>query len=103
MANLYLMRSRSDELNTIISTNLLKNYSKIYKNIAIYCPVNSFFRIYTITGLFIKFGKESIYQLITGYYPFFYVLFSLLFSLVLAFGSFCFFAKLYAFFFSYHS
>ncbi|HHP5683724.1 TPA: hypothetical protein ACSC6O_001584, partial [Campylobacter jejuni] len=34
MANLYLMRSRSDELNTIISTNLLKNYSKIYKNIA---------------------------------------------------------------------
>ncbi|EOI4206190.1 DNA translocase FtsK [Campylobacter jejuni] len=44
--------------------------------------------MYTITGLFIKFGKESIYQLITGYYPFFYVLFSLLFSLVLLFPKF---------------
>ena len=39
MANLYLIKSRDDELNTLISTNLLKEYSKIYKNIAIYCPV----------------------------------------------------------------
>ncbi|TEY04660.1 DUF829 domain-containing protein [Campylobacter sp. US33a] len=47
----------------------------------------SFFRIYTITGLFIKFGKESIYQLITGYYPFFYVLFSFLLTFFIsAFG-----------------
>nr|BAH82809.1 probable integral membrane protein [Campylobacter lari] len=47
----------------------------------------SFFRIYTITGLFLKFGKESPHQLITGYYPFFYVLLSLIFTLVCAFGS----------------
>ncbi|BEJ86262.1 membrane protein [Campylobacter jejuni] len=65
-----------------------KNWSENYKDALADCY--SFFRIYTITGLFIKFGKESIYQLITGYYPFFYVLFSLLFSLVLAFGSFAF-------------
>ncbi|MBS4306726.1 putative membrane protein [Campylobacter vulpis] len=56
-----------------------KNWSQNYKDALYDCY--SFFRIYTITGLFIKFGKESIYQLITGYYPFFYVLFSLLFSL----------------------
>ncbi|EAK5529308.1 DUF829 domain-containing protein [Campylobacter lari] len=47
----------------------------------------SFFRIYTITGLFLKFGKESPHQLITGYYPFFYVLLSLIFALFCAFGS----------------
>ncbi|EAI4428535.1 DUF829 domain-containing protein [Campylobacter lari] len=47
----------------------------------------SFFRIYTITGLFLKFGKESPHQLITGYYPFFYVLLSLIFTLFCAFGS----------------
>ncbi|MBM0636969.1 phosphate acetyltransferase [Campylobacter sp. VicNov18] len=45
MANLYLMRSRSDELNTLISAKLLQNYSKIYKNIAIYCPVIYIHRI----------------------------------------------------------
>ena len=50
MANLYLMRSRSDELNTIISTNLLKNYSKIYKNIAIYCPVIYIHRVPVLQG-----------------------------------------------------
>ncbi len=31
MANLYLMRSRSDELNTIISTNCLKIIAKFTK------------------------------------------------------------------------
>ncbi len=56
------------------------------------------FRIYIITGLFIKFGKESIFQLITGFYPFFYVLFSLLFSCFLAFFVFVF-AKAYVFWF----
>lgn len=56
-----------------------KNWSESYKDALIDCY--DLFRIYTITGLFIKFGKESIYQLITGFYPFFYVLFSLLFSL----------------------
>ncbi len=65
-----------------------KNWSQNYKDALIDCY--SFFRIYTITGLFIKFGKESIYQLITGFYPFFYVLFSLIFSFVLAFTSFIF-------------
>lgn len=50
MANLYLMRFRSDELNTIISTNLLKNYSKIYKNIAIYCPVIYIHRVPVLQG-----------------------------------------------------
>lgn len=63
-----------------------KNWSQNYKDALYDCY--SFFRIYTITGLFIKFGKESIYQLITGYYPFFYVLFSLLFSLGLGFFAF---------------
>ncbi|TKX32208.1 DUF829 domain-containing protein [Campylobacter aviculae] len=56
-----------------------KNWSESYIDALKDCY--SFFKIYTITGLFIKFGKESIYQLITGYYPFFYVLFSLIFSL----------------------
>lgn len=63
-----------------------KNWSQSYKDALMDCY--SFFRIYTITGLFIKFGKESIYQLITGFYPFFYVLFSLLFSLALGTGGF---------------
>lgn len=39
MANLYLIKSRSDELNTLVSTKLLENYSRIYKNMAIYVPV----------------------------------------------------------------
>ncbi|WP_265327108.1 phosphate acyltransferase, partial [Campylobacter coli] len=50
MANLYLMRSRSDELNTLVTTKLLKNYSKIYKNIAIYCPVIYVHRIPVLQG-----------------------------------------------------
>ncbi|EPO1126083.1 DUF829 domain-containing protein [Campylobacter coli] len=65
-----------------------KNWSQSYKDALMDCY--SFFRIYTITGLFLKFGKESIYQLVTGYYPFFYVIFSLLLSLGLALGSFVF-------------
>lgn len=65
-----------------------KNWSQNYKDALADCY--SFFRIYAVSGLFIKFGKESIYQLITGFYPFFYVLFSLLFSLGLALGSFVF-------------
>ncbi|ARE79819.1 DUF829 domain-containing protein [Campylobacter helveticus] len=65
-----------------------KNWSQSYKDALADCY--SFFRIYTITGLFIKFGKESIYQLVTGYYPFFYVLFSLLFSVGLGFVAFYF-------------
>ena len=39
MANLYLIKSRSDELNTLVSTKLLENYSGIYDNMAIYVPV----------------------------------------------------------------
>ncbi|EDP6913362.1 phosphate acetyltransferase, partial [Campylobacter upsaliensis] len=39
MANLYLMRSKSDDLNTLITKKLLANYTKHYKNVAIYCPV----------------------------------------------------------------
>ncbi|RQD67442.1 DUF829 domain-containing protein [Campylobacter hepaticus] len=65
-----------------------QNWSQNYKDALLDCY--SFFRIYTLTGLFIKFAKESIYQLITGYYPFFYVLFSLLFSMILALGTFVF-------------
>ncbi|EAH5177758.1 DUF829 domain-containing protein [Campylobacter lari] len=62
-----------------------KNWSEGIKDALSDCY--SFFRIYTITGLFLKFGKESPHQLITGYYPFFYVLLSLIFTLVCAFGS----------------
>ncbi|OCX43205.1 DUF829 domain-containing protein [Campylobacter ornithocola] len=62
-----------------------KNWSEDIKDALSDCY--SFFRIYTITGLFLKFGKESPHQLITGYYPFFYVLLSLIFTLVCAFGS----------------
>lgn len=47
----------------------------------------SFFRIYIITTLPFKFAKESPYQVITGLYPFFYILLSLLFSLSLIFLS----------------
>lgn len=65
-----------------------KNWSENFKDALADCY--SFFRIYTITGLFIKFGKESIYQLITGFYPFFYVLFSVLIALVLGGFSFYF-------------
>ncbi|EAL5740364.1 DUF829 domain-containing protein [Campylobacter lari] len=62
-----------------------KNWSEGIKDALSDCY--SFFRIYTITGLFLKFGKESPHQLITGYYPFFYVLLSLIFTLFCAFGS----------------
>ncbi|WP_257395438.1 putative membrane protein [Campylobacter lari subsp. concheus] len=62
-----------------------KNWSEGMKDALSDCY--SFFRIYTITGLFLKFGKESPHQLITGYYPFFYVLLSLIFTLFCAFGS----------------
>ncbi|ELP9119574.1 DUF829 domain-containing protein [Campylobacter lari] len=61
-----------------------KNWSEGIKDALSDCY--SFFRIYTITGLFLKFGKESPHQLITGYYPFFYVLLSLIFTLFCAFG-----------------
>ncbi len=79
-------------------------WNDIVKNSWTQNTINSFkdafnlFRIYIITGLFIKFGKASIYQLITGFYPFFYVLFSLLFSCLLAFFVFIF-AKTYMFWF----
>ncbi|AJC85836.1 hypothetical protein [Campylobacter sp. RM16704] len=63
-----------------------KNWSEGIKDALSDCY--SFFRIYTITGLFLKFGKESPYQLITGYYPFFYVFLSLIFTLVCAFSIF---------------
>ncbi|MBK1972312.1 DUF829 domain-containing protein [Campylobacter sp. TTU_617] len=62
--------------NDIVKTN----WSESFKDALLDCY--SFFRIYTITGLFIKFGKASIYQLITGYYPFFYVIFSLCLALI---------------------
>ncbi|EPP8196178.1 DUF829 domain-containing protein [Campylobacter lari] len=62
-----------------------KNWSEGIKDALSDCY--SFFRIYTITGLFLKFGKESPHQLITGYYPFFYMLLSLIFTLFCAFGS----------------
>ncbi|HEC1763461.1 TPA: DUF829 domain-containing protein [Campylobacter lari] len=62
-----------------------KNWSEGIKDALGDCY--SFFRIYTITGFFLKFGKESPHQLITGYYPFFYVLLSLIFTLFCAFGS----------------
>lgn len=72
---------------TFLSWNdiVKKNWSEGIKDALVDCY--SFFRIYTITGLFLKFGKESPHQLITGYYPFFYVLLSLIFTLVCAFGS----------------
>ncbi|MBT0826558.1 DUF829 domain-containing protein [Campylobacter lari] len=72
---------------TFLSWNdiVKKNWSEGIKDALADCY--SFFRIYTITGLFLKFGKESPHQLITGYYPFFYVLLSLIFTLVCAFGS----------------
>ncbi|EGO0809626.1 DUF829 domain-containing protein [Campylobacter lari] len=62
-----------------------KNWSEGIKDALSDCY--SFFGIYTMTGLFLKFGKESPHQLITGYYPFFYVLLSLIFTLFCAFGS----------------
>lgn len=72
---------------TFLSWNdiVKKNWSEGTKDALSDCY--SFFRIYTITGLFLKFGKESPHQLITGYYPFFYVLLSLIFTLFCAFGS----------------
>ncbi|MBX1886589.1 DUF829 domain-containing protein [Campylobacter peloridis] len=72
---------------TFLSWNdiVKKNWSEGIKDALNDCY--SFFKIYTITGLFIKFGKESPHQLITGYYPFFYVLLSLIFTLFCAFGS----------------
>ncbi|MCV3387729.1 DUF829 domain-containing protein [Campylobacter sp. IFREMER_LSEM_CL2256] len=72
---------------TFLSWNdiVKKNWSEGIKDALSDCY--SFFRIYTITGLFLKFGKESPHQLITGYYPFFYVLLSLIFTLACAFGS----------------
>nr|BAH82818.1 probable integral membrane protein [Campylobacter lari] len=72
---------------TFLSWNdiVKKNWSEGIKDALSDCY--SFFRIYTITGLFLKFGKESPRQLITGYYPFFYVLLSLIFTLFCAFGS----------------
>lgn len=59
------------------------NWSQNMKNALSDCY--SVFKIYIITGLFIKFGKESIYQLITGFYPFFYVLLSVIFTFYCAF------------------
>ncbi|HEG2606833.1 DUF829 domain-containing protein [Campylobacter sp. W0066.1] len=72
---------------TFLSWNdiVKKNWSEGIKDALSDCY--SFFRIYTITGLFLKFGKESPHQLITGYYPFFYVLLSFIFTLFCAFGS----------------
>lgn len=72
---------------TFLSWNdiVKKNWSEGIKDALSDCY--SFFRIYTITGLFLKFGKESPHQLITGYYPFFYVLLSLIFTLFCTFGS----------------
>lgn len=65
MANLYLMRSRSDELNTLVTTKLLKNYSKIYKNIAIYCPVIYVHRIPVLQGWLEEFDiKQTLKMLI---------------------------------------
>lgn len=62
-----------------------ENWSDSIKDTLLDCFV--FFRFYVITGFFIKFGKESFYQLITGFYPFFYVLFSVILTLFFAFGS----------------
>lgn len=65
--------------NDIVKKNWAENFKDNLKD------TFTFFRVYVITGLFIKFGKESIHQLITGFYPFFYVLFSLFFSFTLGF------------------
>ena len=78
--------------NDIVKKNWAENFKDYLKD------TFEVFRIYIITGLFIKFGKASIYQLITGFYPFFYVLFSLIFSFVLAFLTFIF-VKAYTFWF----
>ena len=64
-----------------------KNWSNSVKDALI--DAFMVFKIYIITGLFMKFKEGSIYQLITGFYPFFYVLFSLIFSVI--FGIFIFF------------
>lgn len=78
---------RTNTTYTFLNWNdiVKKNWSEGIKDALSDCY--SFFRIYTITGLFLKFGKESPHQLITGYYPFFYVLLSLIFTLFCAFGS----------------
>ncbi|WP_276882359.1 DUF829 domain-containing protein [Campylobacter cuniculorum] len=78
--------------NDLVRKNWTQNIQNSFKD------AFNLFRIYIITGLFIKFGKESIYQLITGFYPFFYVLFSLLFSFVLGFFVFIV-VKIYVFWF----
>ncbi|EFO9213501.1 DUF829 domain-containing protein [Campylobacter lari] len=82
-----IQTSHTSTSYTFLSWNdiVKKNWSEGIKDALSDCY--SFFRIYTITGLFLKFGKESPHQLITGYYPFFYVLLSLIFTLVCAFGS----------------
>ncbi|EGK8008233.1 DUF829 domain-containing protein [Campylobacter lari] len=82
-----IQTSYTNTTYTFLSWNdiVKKNWSEGIKDALSDCY--SFFRIYTITGLFLKFGKESPHQLITGYYPFFYVLLSLIFTLFCAFGS----------------
>lgn len=67
--------------NEIVKKNWAKTYFDTWKD------WYSFFRIYTITGLFIKFAKESIYQIITGYYPFFYMIFSIIFACIFSYFS----------------
>ncbi|MBX7490503.1 DUF829 domain-containing protein [Helicobacter turcicus] len=78
---------------TFLSWNdiVKKNWSNKIKDALLDCLF--VFKIYIITGFFIKFGKESFYQLITGLYPFFYVLFCVIFTLFCALGSFFYLTK----------
>ncbi|WP_291951268.1 DUF829 domain-containing protein [Campylobacter sp.] len=75
-----------------------KNWSENIKDALYDCY--SFFKIYTITGLFIKFAKESFNQLITGYYPFFYVLLSSIFTFFCAFSALFYFKENFHLFFA---
>lgn len=59
MANIYLMRSKSDDLNTIITEKLLRHYTQIYKNIAIYCPVIYSHRIAIVQEWLAKFNLNQ--------------------------------------------
>ena len=78
--------------NDVVKKNWSKTYFDAWKD---WFDV---FKIFVITGLFLKFAKESIYQIITGYYPLVYMLFSVLFSFLFSFGIYFFIEKYFGIF-----
>ncbi|KGI55587.1 hypothetical protein [Campylobacter sp. MIT 97-5078] len=68
--------------NDIVKANWHKNIFSILAD------AFDFFKIYVITGLFVRFAKACKAPLVAGFYPFFYVLFSYLFIFAFIFFSF---------------